>query len=357
LPCGRIYGPMALQPFNRAQDARRPISAGRHGAFRISRRAQAALAPAQGEDQGWFRIGRKRPTTAPARRVSGGIGILRTVQDADGSGADDCLQAGTDECEPSDERPQLHHPTAQGARRATKQRFVHDAAWSTSVRACPTCGPWGYDHTYSADQQPQQPQQHAKQATPQPCNVQRALTTRNMRCGDTTRPSRDHAILRSTPKCTPDPVRSSTMSCACSRRTIWTADRPRGMAAHATWRATVQRSHIWIADRFMSFTAACAQSDDVDGFVAACSSWLVAALGLASVRIHVAEGTAAAPELDPEVRPRRHRDWAHPCHICTRTAATAATSAPGLGSPVPHRHRDWAHPLRASTAVVSRVAS
>ena len=181
LPCGRIYGPMALPPFNRAQDARRPISAGRHGAFRISRRAQAALAPAQGEDQGWFRIGRKRPTTAPARRVSGGIGILRTVQDADGSGADDCLQAGTDECEPSDEpsdeRPQLHHPTAQGARRATKPRFVHDAAWSTSVRACPTCGPWGYDHTYSADQQPQQPQQHAKQATPQPCNVQRALTT------------------------------------------------------------------------------------------------------------------------------------------------------------------------------------
>ena len=165
MSCGRIYGPMALHPYNRPQDARRPISAGRHGAFRISRRAQAALAPAQGEDQGWFRIGRKRPTTAPARRVSSGIGIQRTVQDADGSGADDCLQAGTDEGEPSDERPQLHPPTAQSARRATKPRFVHDAEWSTSVRACPTCGPWGYDHTYSADQQPQQLQQHAKQAT------------------------------------------------------------------------------------------------------------------------------------------------------------------------------------------------
>lgn len=173
LSCGRIYGPMALHPYNRPQDARRPISAGRHGAFRISRRAQAALAPAQGEDQGWFRIGRKRPTTAPARRVSSGTGIQRTVQDADGSGADDCLQAGTDEGEPSDERPQLHPPTAQSARRATKPRFVHDAEWSTSVRACPTCGPWGYDHTYSADPQPQQPQQHAKQAT-RANNAQRA---------------------------------------------------------------------------------------------------------------------------------------------------------------------------------------
>jgi hypothetical protein len=39
-----------------------------------------------------------------------------------------------------------------------------------------------------------------------------------------------------------------------------------------------------------------------------------------------------------------HRDWAHPSHICTGTGLTPATSAPGLGSPVPHLHRDWAHP-------------
>jgi E3 ubiquitin-protein ligase UBR3 len=30
-----------------------------------------------------------------------------------------------------------------------------------------------------------------------------------------------------------------------------------------------------------------------------------------------------------------HRDWAHPCHICTGTALTPATSAPGLGSANP----------------------
>jgi hypothetical protein len=34
--------------------------------------------------------------------------------------------------------------------------------------------------------------------------------------------------------------------------------------------------------------------------------------------------------------PHRHRDWAHPCHIGTGTGLTPATSAPGLGSPLPH---------------------
>jgi hypothetical protein len=33
-----------------------------------------------------------------------------------------------------------------------------------------------------------------------------------------------------------------------------------------------------------------------------------------------------------------------PCHICTGTALTPATSAPGLGSPLPHLHRDCARP-------------
>ena len=28
-------------------------------------------------------------------------------------------------------------------------------------------------------------------------------------------------------------------------------------------------------------------------------------------------------------------------HVCTGTGLTPATSAPGLGSPLPHLHRDW----------------
>jgi hypothetical protein len=35
-----------------------------------------------------------------------------------------------------------------------------------------------------------------------------------------------------------------------------------------------------------------------------------------------------------------------PCHICTGTGPTPATSAGGLGSPLPHMHRDWARPRR-----------
>jgi hypothetical protein len=40
--------------------------------------------------------------------------------------------------------------------------------------------------------------------------------------------------------------------------------------------------------------------------------------------------------------PHLHQDWARRCHICTGTGLVAATSAPGPGSPLPHRHRDWA---------------
>ena len=47
--------------------------------------------------------------------------------------------------------------------------------------------------------------------------------------------------------------------------------------------------------------------------------------------------------------PHLHRDWARPCHVCIGTGLTAATSAPGPGSPLPgpgsplpHLHRDWA---------------
>ena len=33
--------------------------------------------------------------------------------------------------------------------------------------------------------------------------------------------------------------------------------------------------------------------------------------------------------------------------ICTETGLTPATSAPGLGSPLPHLHRDWARRCRS----------
>ncbi len=49
----------------------------------------------------------------------------------------------------------------------------------------------------------------------------------------------------------------------------------------------------------------------------------------------------SAPGLGSPL-PHLHRDWAHPCHICTGTRLAPATSAPGLGSPLPHLHRDWA---------------
>ena len=39
---------------------------------------------------------------------------------------------------------------------------------------------------------------------------------------------------------------------------------------------------------------------------------------------------------------RPARACTHPCHICTGTGLTPATSAPGLGSPMPRLHRDWA---------------
>ena len=38
-----------------------------------------------------------------------------------------------------------------------------------------------------------------------------------------------------------------------------------------------------------------------------------------------------------------------PCHICTGTGLAPATSAPGLGSPLPHLHRDSGLPEPSST--------
>ncbi len=43
--------------------------------------------------------------------------------------------------------------------------------------------------------------------------------------------------------------------------------------------------------------------------------------------------------------PHLRRDCAHPCHNCTGTGLTPATSAPGLGSPLPHLRRNPAHRL------------
>ncbi len=39
----------------------------------------------------------------------------------------------------------------------------------------------------------------------------------------------------------------------------------------------------------------------------------------------------------------------HTCHICAGTGRTLATSALGVGSPLPHLHRDWAHPCHICT--------
>ena len=62
--------------------------------------------------------------------------------------------------------------------------------------------------------------------------------------------------------------------------------------------------------------------------------------------------------------PHPHRDWAHRCHICSRSGQSL--SIPGLGSPPPRQpHRDWARSRKASVvygsplfgATISRKAS
>ncbi len=57
--------------------------------------------------------------------------------------------------------------------------------------------------------------------------------------------------------------------------------------------------------------------------------------------------------------PHLHRDWAHPCHICTGTGLTPATSAPGLRSPLPHLRQDCAHPCHicARTALTPATSA
>ena len=60
----------------------------------------------------------------------------------------------------------------------------------------------------------------------------------------------------------------------------------------------------------------------------------------------------SAPGLGSPL-PHLPRDLTHPSNICTGTGLAAATSAPGLGSPLPHRHRDWAHPCHSAPGLGS----
>ena len=54
---------------------------------------------------------------------------------------------------------------------------------------------------------------------------------------------------------------------------------------------------------------------------------------------HLRQCVTPAPGLGSTL-PHLHRDWAHPCHIGTRTRLALSTSALGLGPPLPPRHRD-----------------
>jgi hypothetical protein len=53
-------------------------------------------------------------------------------------------------------------------------------------------------------------------------------------------------------------------------------------------------------------------------------------------RCHICMGTALP-------LPHLHWDWAYPCHTCAGTGLTPATPAPGLGPSLPHLRRDWAY--------------
>ena len=63
--------------------------------------------------------------------------------------------------------------------------------------------------------------------------------------------------------------------------------------------------------------------------------------GTAPSRCHICTGTGLAPATSApglgSPLPHLRRDWAHRCHICTRTGLTAAASAPGPGSPLQPR--------------------
>jgi hypothetical protein len=70
------------------------------------------------------------------------------------------------------------------------------------------------------------------------------------------------------------------------------------------------------------------------------------------VRADLFTAATSAPGLGLPL-PHLHRDWVYRCHICTGTGFTAATSAPGLGLPLPHLHRDWVYRCHICTGTTA----
>ena len=66
---------------------------------------------------------------------------------------------------------------------------------------------------------------------------------------------------------------------------------------------------------------------------------------LATLRVLLADDSAVAKIVAKKKgTARSEARESSPCHICTGTGLTAATSAPRLGPPLPRLRRDWAHP-------------
>ena len=74
----------------------------------------------------------------------------------------------------------------------------------------------------------------------------------------------------------------------------------------------------------------------------------------AGYRCHICAGTGLTPATSASglgsPLPRLHRDWAHPAHIGTGTGLSPGTSAPGPGSPLANLQRDWAQPVHAKAS-------
>ena len=79
--------------------------------------------------------------------------------------------------------------------------------------------------------------------------------------------------------------------------------------------------------------------------MAALPKWTILTFTCPSCHAEVSPSLRSAPLcahqcVPPAARPSRSIKRAHPCHICAETGLTPATSAPGLGSPLPHLRRD-----------------
>jgi hypothetical protein len=127
---------------------------------------------------------------------------------------------------------------------------------------------------------------------------------------------------------------------------------PHGVVSHAAWyhRAAWSQPHVWPA-RQRRVCVASAWTLDL-----APKQWLHCPR-LPQSR-HISAQTPRRINWSPV--PHLRRDWAHPCHICTGTGPTHATSAPGPGSPRAHLHRNWARAcrdrdrVRGSASIMSR---